>query len=262
MPGGAGRGCGSFCLVENDRGGLGPHFGGKGDRIGLQRQMLAVGVDDVELVVIADAGVRDEQLPIADAAHPHRMPPRIPVIEIADHADAARVRRQHHEGDALDAVERHRMRAELVIDALMGAFAEQIEIEVAQHGRKAVGVVEFDEFVAEAGAQLIARRAVRQRAGEQPGVMDPRQRRPFAMLADRLDIGGFRQERAHDVLAAFGVKAEIVERIGVVALDDRIGLGGKLGHEASRGCCDRIRSIPVSGMRSQSGRCDSSYSIS
>ena len=46
------------------------------------------------------------------------------------------------------------------------------------------------------------------------------------MLADRLDIGGLRQERAHDVLVALGVQAEIVEGIGMAALDDRIGLGG------------------------------------
>ena len=188
--------------------------------------MLPVGFDDVELVVVADAGVGNEQLPIADAAHPHRMPPRIPVIEIADHADAAGIRRQHDEGDALDAFQRHRMGAELVVDALMGAFAEQIEVEVAQDGRKAVGVVEFDQLVAELGAQLIARRAVRQRAGKQPGIMDPRQRRPFTMFTDCLDIGGFRQERAHDLPVALGMQAEIVEGVGVIALDDRIGLGG------------------------------------
>ena len=155
------------------------------------------------------------------------------------------------------------MRAELVVDPLMGAFAEQIEIEVAQDRRKAVGVVELDDVVAEAGAQLVALvEPFGSGPANSPALMDARQRRAFAMFADRLDIRGFGEERAHDVLAAFGVQAEIVERIGVAALDDRIGLGGKFGHEASSGCCDKIRIIPVSGTRSQSGRCDSSYSIS
>ena len=57
--------------------------------------------------------------------------------------------------------------------------------------------------------------------------MDAGERRRFAVLADRLDIGGFRQERAHDVVVALGVQAEIAERIGVAAFDDRIGLRGK-----------------------------------
>ena len=154
------------------------------------------------------------------------------------------------------------MRAELVVDPLMGAFAEQMEIEVGQDRRKAVGIVELDDIVAEAGAQLIFARAVRQRTGEQPGFMDLLQRRAFAVLADRLDIPRLGEERAHDLPVAFGVQAEIAERIGVAAFDDRIGLGGKFGHAAASGCCERIRMIPVSGTRNQSGRCDSSYSTS
>ena len=162
--------------------------------------------------------------------------------------------REHHEGHAGNAVQRHRMRAELVVDALMGAFAEQIEIEIGQDRRKAIGIVEIDHGVAEAGAQLVALRAVRQRADEQSGVMDARQRRRLAVLADGIDLGGLGQERAHHGAVALGVQAEIVERIGMAAFDDRIGLGGQFGHEASLGCWDRIRSAPVSGTRSQSGR--------
>ena len=57
--------------------------------------------------------------------------------------------------------------------------------------------------------------------------MDADERRRFAVLADRLDIGGFRQERAHHIVVALGVKAEIAERVGVAAFHDRIGLRGK-----------------------------------
>ena len=196
---GAGRGCGSLVSSNTIDAVLGPHLGGKRHRIGFQRQLLALRADDLEFVAIAGRGAGDEQLPIAVAAHPHRMPPRIPEIEIADHADAPRVGREHHERHAVDAVERHRMGAELVVKPLMGAFAEQIQIEVGQDRRKAVGILEIDDVVAEAGAQLVALRAVRQCAGEQAGIVDARQRRRFAVLADGLDIGGLRQERAHDV---------------------------------------------------------------
>ena len=217
--------------------------------------MLALRADDVELVVIARGGMGHEQLPIAGAAHAHRMPPRIPEVEIADHADPPRIGRQHHEGHPVDAVERHRMGAELVVEALMGAFAEQIEVEIGEDGRKAIGVVEFDHGVAEAGAQLVALGAVRQGAGEQAGIVDPRKLRRFAMLADRLDVRGFGQERAHHGTIALGMQAEIVKGIGVAAFHNRIGLRGQFGHEASLVFfADRIRIAPVSGTRSQSGR--------
>ena len=154
------------------------------------------------------------------------------------------------------------MRAELVVEPLVGAFAEQIEVEVGQDRRKAIGVVEIDHGVAEAGAQLVALRAVRQRAGEQPGVVNARELRGFAVLADRLDVRGLGQERAHHGLVALGMEAEIVKGIGVAAFDDRIGFGGQFGHEASSAFADKIRIAPVSGTRSQSGRWASSYSIS
>ena len=154
------------------------------------------------------------------------------------------------------------MGAELVVEPLMGAFAEQIQVEIGQDRRKAVGVVEIDHGVAEAGAQLVALGAVRQGAGEQPGVVNARQRRRLAMLVDRVDLGGLRQERAHHGLAVLGMQAEVMKGIGVAAFHDRIGLCGQFGHEASLVRWDRIRSMPVSGTRSQSGRWASSYSIS
>ena len=58
------------------------------------------------------------------------------------------------------------------------------------------------------------------------------------MLVDRFDLGSLGKEGAHHRPAAFVVEAEIVEGIGVAAFDDRIGLGGELGHEASCDSCD------------------------
>ena len=66
------------------------------------------------------------------------------------------------------------MRAKLVVNSLMGAFAQQIQIEIAHDRRKAVGIIKVDHGLAEAGAQLVAPRAVRKRAGEQSGVMNAR----------------------------------------------------------------------------------------
>ncbi len=95
---------------------------------------------------------------------------------------------------------------------LIGAFAEQIKIEIGQNRREAVGIVEIDDVVAEAGAQLITFLSRSASHGKQACVVDAGQRRGFAMLADGLDVRGFGQERAHDVLVALAMKAEIMER--------------------------------------------------
>ena len=217
-------------LVEHDGSGLRPHLACKGHRIGLQRKQMAMRSDNFELVVVAGLGVRDEQLPIARAAHPHRMAPPVPEVEVADHGDTPGVGRQHHEADAIDAFEPHRMRAELVVKALVGAFAEQIEIEIGQDRRKAIGVLEFDDVVAELRAELVVLRAVRKSADEQAGSMDAIELRHLAVLAHRFDVGRIGKKCAHHALVALGMQPEIVERIGVATLDDRIGLGREFRH--------------------------------
>lgn len=117
------------------------------------------------------------------------------------------------------------MRAELVVKALVGAFAKQIEVEIGQDRRKAIGVLEFDDVVAELRAELVVLRAVRQSSDEQAGIMDAIELRHLAVLAHRLDVGSIGKKRAHHALVALGMQPEIVERIGVTTLDDRIGLG-------------------------------------
>src|SRR5262249_2900703 len=157
-----------------------------------QRQMLSLRADDVELVVIARLAARYEQLPISRAAHAHRVPPRVPKIEVADHADAPRIGREHDKGHAVYAVEHQRMRAELVIQTLMSALGEKMKVEIAQDRRKSIWVFEFYDIVAELCAQLITPRAVRQRASEQASIMNAAELRGFAVLADSFDIGGLR----------------------------------------------------------------------
>ena len=67
------------------------------------------------------------------------------------------------------------MRAELVVKPLMGAFAEQIKVEIAQDRRKAVGVLKLDRVGAIPRAKAVVLGAVRQAAEEKSGVMNTRQ---------------------------------------------------------------------------------------
>ena len=156
--------------VDHDRRGEGTHLAAEADRIGLQQQ-LARACDDLVFVFVAGRGAGHEDFPVAVAAHAHGVAAAVPEIEIADDADAPRVRCPDHEGDAADAVHLHRMRAELVVERQMIAFAEQIEIEIGEHRRKAIGVLQLDLAVAEARAQPIVLRIV-ERSREQAGRID------------------------------------------------------------------------------------------
>jgi len=86
-------------------------------RIGFQRQVLAAGADNIEFVMIAGLGVRNEQLPIADPAHRSSdgaVHPRN--LKSPTTLHPPRIGREHDEAHAGNAIQRHRMRAKLVVD--------------------------------------------------------------------------------------------------------------------------------------------------
>jgi len=58
------------------------------------------------------------------------------------------------------------------------------------------------------------------------------------------------------------MRAEVAERIGMPTFDDGIGLRRERAHCGAPSERERMRQVPASGTRSQSGRCASSYSIS
>src|SRR5438105_6391777 len=104
--------------------------------------------------MIAGAGLWYENFPETVAAHAHGMAAAIPRIEIANDANAAGVRDKHREGHAGHAVQRHWVRTELVVERKVIAIAEQMEVEIGQDGRKAVGILELDQPLPEARAQV------------------------------------------------------------------------------------------------------------
>jgi 2-polyprenyl-6-methoxyphenol hydroxylase-like FAD-dependent oxidoreductase len=96
-----------------------------------------VRVADLEFVVRADADAGNENFPHARRAEQsHRMKPPVPIIEIPDDADALRVRRPDREARAGDAVGRAQLRAELVENFPLIAFAEQEQIRFAERRQK------------------------------------------------------------------------------------------------------------------------------
>ncbi len=211
--------------------------------------------------MVAGQGARNEDFPVAGATHAHGMPAAIPEIEVADDADPPRVGGMDSEADAGHAIDGHTMGAELLVEIEVSTFAEQMQIEIRQDRRKAIGVVELGIAVTKPGMQPVAHRPVRQLALEQPRLMDTREAGRMAVRLDGFDFERAGQEGAHHRRVTLGMGAKIVKRIGMAALDDRIGFVLEFGHAVPR-CRDSTRKVPASGTRSQSGRWASSYSIS
>ena len=170
---------------------------------------------------------------------------------------------EHHEGDAGDALERHRMRAELLVEMEMRAFGQQIEIEVRQHRREAIGSSSSTTSLAEARAQLIALRAVGQtarRTARRRGCGSSSLSWPCSSTTATSAASGRKARTTGDIV--LHMPAEIMERIGMPALDDRVSFARERAHDGLPSERERMRSVPASGTRSQSGRCAISYSIS
>ena len=144
----------------------------------------------------------------------------------------------------------------------MGPFAEQIEIELGQDRREAVGVFELDLPVAVARAQAIVSRPIGQTALEQAGIVDALKIVFVTLFVDDGNFLGVRKEDANDGRVIFDMRAEIAERIGMATFDDGIGFRRERAHCGAPSERERMRQVPASGTRSQSGRCASSYSIS
>ncbi len=68
------------------------------------------------------------------------MPAPVPAVEIADEADAPRVRRPDREMHALHAVHRHHVRAEFFPQPQVIALVEQMQVQFAEHGPERIRV--------------------------------------------------------------------------------------------------------------------------
>src|SRR5207247_691326 len=80
--------------IEDDRGGIRTQLEIEPVGVRLHGEVVAVTRLDFKLVALARAQLRKEQLPdTGGAAHAHRVPAAVPSIEVADHADALRMRR-------------------------------------------------------------------------------------------------------------------------------------------------------------------------
>src|SRR4030095_17159757 len=85
---------------------------------------------------------------------------------------------------------------------------------------------------------------------------------PLAAVADCDNAAGVGQVDTHDRAAVFGMRPEIMKRVGVAAGNDLACACRQLGHGCTTSRSSRMRQAPSSGMCVQVGRLVSSYSIS
>ncbi len=89
----------------------------------------------------------DEQLPDAGRTHrPHGVGAPVPLIEIADDRYPLGARGPEREGNARNPVDGSMVGSELAINVAIGSFVEEIQIFLAQSGKKGIGVVELSVF--------------------------------------------------------------------------------------------------------------------
>ena len=129
-----------FFGVPDNRRLLGRDLEEKPERVGVQLD-VAVRVADLKFVMRALPHAGNENFPDAGRAEQaHRMKAPVPIVEIADDADALRVRRPDGEARAVNAVNRAQLRAELVVNFPLVAFAEQKQIRFAQRRQKGIRI--------------------------------------------------------------------------------------------------------------------------
>jgi hypothetical protein len=147
------------------------------------------------------------------------------------------------------------MRAELVVDAVVIALAEQVQVEVRQLRREVVGVVTGDLVavgVVDAQSVGMQRATVGHAPLEQAGRVDARERSGRrAVLPADLDPLGVGLERTHEaqrqfVLALDLVVAEQRARLGMPRLDEGEDVGaGQRGFGGHRGSLANGGTAPV-----------------
>ena len=92
---------------------------------------------DLKLVEIAGAQFRNEEFPDAGVAEPlHLVVVAVPTVKVTDDADTTSLWRPDGERNAFGATHFRDVRAELLVDLFVTAFAEEMEIDFAEcnHG--------------------------------------------------------------------------------------------------------------------------------
>ncbi|CAM5695611.1 hypothetical protein SCANM63S_01506 [Streptomyces canarius] len=209
----------------HDRGGGGRDLGTAGQRVGAQGAR-AVRAGDLELVQLSVADPRHEQLPDPGAAErAHREAGAVPEVEPARDPHAPRVRRPHREPGAGDALVGGDVRAERLPELLVPALADQMQVQLAEGGQEAVGVLGLVHRAVVRHQQPVDGDLGEREQGGEEAVAVVVQLRP-QLARDHGDRPRVRAERAEGDPARHRVRAQHGVRIVVGAVQQPCAVPG------------------------------------
>ena len=131
-------------------------FGRARQGISLERQTPTVWTDDAQTCSACRPEPWDEQLPHARGiAQTHRVSPRIPGVEVANHGNRACVRRPDGKTHTADAIDCHNAGAKMRRQFKMPPFVEQMQIKVAEQRPEGIWIFGFLHRVRPDDAQPI-----------------------------------------------------------------------------------------------------------
>ena len=240
----------------------------------LHREAVGVGLEQgaaaactqFELVLGARPDTGNEEFPDPRAAaHLHRVPSTVPEIERSYDAHPLRVRRPDGEQRPGQPVEPGWMRTELVVDGVVVALAEQVQVEVRQLRREIVGVVlvQLDAIAIPDPESVRRQRApVWHAALEQPGLVHAPERVCGAIVPEDFDALGVGLDHTHhaggQVVAPRNlVVAEQRARLGMPRLHQCVDLRSRQllsgGHSLSLAKTRKMGTFPY--FRKEIGEC-------
>ena len=130
--------------IGDDSGVGGTHFGAP--RIGVELgEDIAVFCADFIFVDFAGLDSREEKLPDAGGAEQaHRFAAAVPAVEVADNGDAVGVGRPDGEADAARTIDGDAVRAHHLIDLVVFAGVEEIDVHLADGGEEGIGIADTE----------------------------------------------------------------------------------------------------------------------
>jgi hypothetical protein len=204
----------------------------QGEGIGFQGQKLTARATYLVFVQRAFTDTGNEDFPDAGAGmEAHLVAPAVPVIEVADHTDAASVGRPHGEDDTFDPIDDAPMCAELAVEIEMVALRHEVKIDRTERRRKAIGILDLGNARLTGDAEAVGKRCVRAYPRDEESISVDALHSgddTSKMRVDQLHAFRLRQKSPDHHAVVVLMHAEEAEGVLVVGLDDGADLAAVL----------------------------------
>ena len=193
---------------------------------------------------------------------PHRMPPRVPVVEIPHHRDPAGIRRPHREPHPGHALHGRRVGPQRLVQIEVPARADQIEVERAERRPEPVGILRLIRDPMRLDAQAVWPGGG-QGSRPQPVLVDPVQRPELGTPGiDQHDGVRTGDQGADGKLPLLLMRPQHGERVAMPPMRQGLQRARLDRHAVSPSRRSAIAWKPPSGIGNQAGRFATSYRIS